>query len=1252
MLAEDVDTMAVTEEKRPEPRPVPIISDGDMMVMIYSEIQRKGIAGHHIDSMNEFVTKGIKQIITDIFTVESRMRNTRDKTEQDREISEISFKVKFTDVQLRTPQTTLFQSGLASQMTPNVARTRHLTYSNQLFVSAEVEATAYYLNGTVKTRTDRIDNHRIGSIPCMVGSQLCVTHKASRAFLKNIQEDPNSHGGYFIINGLEWAIDSLENISNNALHVYHNMHQNEVARGTYLSKPGDGFENSYYAVVRHLTSGAITLEITTGKNTKFDLPYYLVYKALGMTKDLDITNHIVYGINNTDPVTVFIMEALARAMEVDDPIFGPIQRETESEKILSFIADRIQAAHSPSGNIATARRDENVSKYIDGNLRSIVDRHIFPHIGTGIEHRMTKLRFLGHCINKMLRTEMGVFDSTDRDSYKNKRVNAAGIGLAKTFKTSFNYTVVQAVRKQLIRNFKATPFDQVQLAESVKNAIAADDLEKMLATSITTGEKVIVIKRNEVTNRISSQIIEHKNDMNLISTLNTITSPNKSAAKQNERADEMRRVHPTYLGFIDISQSADSGEKVGMNKQMASTVSICLSASSFVLRNILDNDEPRIMKLDKVSPEQITAERLTKVFLNGNWIACCRNSHEVAAHYRHYRRTGKIHHLTTIIWETLVRELYFWTDFGRLHRPLIIVYNNYAEYVEARRPTLTSRPSKEELSKKVLPKFKQWVLLTQDHINGLVRGTITMDYLREQGVIEYISADEQENTFICPNIRTLRHRANDITRMYTHCDIDQAIFGMVSLASPMGNHSNSVRNTLYTNHRRSSCGWFVLNWPYRIDKIVTLQYYCERPLVSAFSDSLTLPNGQNCIVALALHGGENTEDSIKANKSSIDCGLFNASHFHNESTDLERGEIFGNNDWLRTMDVKKDAIYSHIEGAYAKPGSVIKRGYVLIVKSAKLSKPIEPYLFVDKSIVYKKDEPMFVESVITPRNSEDALFAKVKLRAERPLSIGDKLSSRSGNKGIVAKMVPREDMPYCVDGMTPDLIVNAHSIPTRMAVNQLIEVGKAQVGVKRGCVLDGTAFRSIDIDGILSDQLRYGLRYGGARRMYNGMTGEYIDSHIFIGPTVYQRLRKFVIDEQYTMRTGPTSALTRQPLSGKNSEGGLRIGEMEKDVLTSHCVMRALSEKFYKDSDGIRLPVCRCGRRAIVNSKQNLYRCLHCGDAADIAMVPSSWVANLFMHEAANMNVEMRLGLQPYEFTTPAQPVNAQNTEPNNNNNP
>jgi len=1362
----------------------PLITTNDMMMLIYAEIRKKKIAGHHIDSMNSFLRVGIEQIATKIMVIEGRQRNQRDKTEEDREIVDIHYKVNVTSINLTPPATIKYKSGTPQLLTPQMAMTKNLTYSAQMFINANITATATLRNGTTKVRTADIVNHRIASIPCMTGTEICHTYNASSDTLKFLGEDPHGTGGVMIISGKKWTIDNLENLTNNTAHVYKNMHLNELARGTFLSKAGDTFENSYMIVLKYLNNGLITIEIPNIKGKEFEMPYYLLFRALGMTRDKEIVNHIVYGVDNKDLITTRLLEILEKSFQADDGKFTEIRHSTNPTEIIEYIARKI----TENANSIAVRRDENITKYLNSNILSIFDKYIFPHIGTGIEHRIKKLRFLGHLINRLLLVFMGVIESTDRDSYESKRAFAAGTSFAKTFKTDYNYAVVKEIKQHLGKDFKNTPFSQVQLIESVKGAINSEGLERLLTQSIVTGNKTITIKRNEITNRMSSTALYYKNDLAVKSTLNTINTPDNSASKQNERADEMRRVHGTYAGFLDISQSADTGEKVGKQKQMGCTASIVNATSSFVLKDQLASD-PDIISLDDAPPERIAYEKLAKVFVNGDWIGCCKASHRLVAKYRTMRRHGDIHRLTTIVWKLLVREVYFWVDVGRLVRPLVIVYNNLEEYVRSIRVHGNSTDDKttepdDKKSGKV--EFQQWTKLTREHIIGLRTKKLTMQDLVEQRIVEYISPEEQENAYLARNIILLREHAHNIQFMYTHCDIDQAIFGLVSLASPMANHSNATRITYYTNHRKQSAGWFVLNFPMVIDKNVTFQHYGERPLISTFTDSLTYPNGHNLIIGLAIDGGENQEDSITFNQSSIDCGAFNAAYYYYESAELDKNEQFSNPDYARTMDIKKDAVYEYTHGGFIAEGTRLKKGYVLIVKAAKIPKPVDQYLYMDKSIVYKYEEEAFVERVIVTRNAEDALICKVKIRANRSLGVGDKLcltpdhdvltgrgwipianvtmddlvaclnpdhtysmhrpteihvydhdddvyevengqvsqqvtlnhkmyvringdtsgndlsdfkltearkvigrnasylvglhypqetrpissteerivhysgkvycltiptgifyvmrneihswtgnSSRMGNKGIVSNLIPRCDMFYCEDGLIPDALVNPHSVPTRMAVNQLIEELIAIIAALMGIHIDATSFNGLDLKAAIKKlETDHKIKYAGNRRVYSGRTGEWKDNMIFVGPTTYQRLQKYVIDDHYAIREGPNNALTRQPLDGKNKDGGLRIGEMETWALSAAGVVRALHEKFYKHSDGINIHVCRiCSDRAIINEKMGIYKCKRCGDQADIVTVSSGWSANLFFNEASAMNAKMLFGVAPHMFS-------------------
>lgn len=1195
----------------------PALNSADMLMLLYAERTRKKTSGHHLDSMNSFYRTGMRQIITKVFTIDRTIRNQRDKDEEDRQIDEIKYHVEFTDVKQYPPTTRKYKSGSVQVLTPAMARVKGKTYACPTFIDAKITATATLKDGSTKVRTDEVKDARIGAIPCMVGSELCNTYNCSAETLKALEEDPRDPGGYFIIKGYEWTVDNLENMAHNSFQVHKNMHQNELARGSFLSKPGDAFENSYELIMRYLNTGAITIEITANKHNKMEIPYFLIFRALGMTRDSEIIDNIVYGLHNTDPVSTSLMSMLERAFNAPDPMFGPLRQNTNPAEIIQFIAARITQA-----NTEAAKKDDNIAKYLNGDIASIFDTYILPHIGNGIEHRIRKLRFLGHLINKLLRVYMGIVEPTDRDRYDEsvKLVHAAGISLAKTLKTTFNYAIVQEIRNRLDKDFKSTPFSSVQMAESIKTAVNSDDLERMMSQSITSGNKTITIRRSEITNRVSSQTLYRKNDLNAFSTLNTINTPNTSSNKQNERADVMRRVHPSYTGFVDPSQSADTGEGVGMSRQMTIGASITGASSGALLRAELLAD-PDVIPLDDCVPARISAEKLAKIFVNGYWVGLCARSHDLARKYREKRRASEIHPDVSIVWEIAQRELYFYTCFGRVRRPLVIVYNNLEEYIDNWRNGDRTA------------KFRQWVRLTHEHVQGLRRGTVTISDLRAQGILEYITAGEQRNTYIAANLDILRQNVGSLQHIFTHLDCDQALFGIVTLASPGVDHSNATRNTYFTNQRKQAAGWFALNYPYRIDKNTTFQHYCEYPLVSTLSDAETNPCGMNPIVAIISHGGFNMEDSITANASSIDCGMYNAAVYTSEKAELDKNEQFGNPDYAQTLDIKRDATYEFTENGVVKENTVVRRNTVMIVRSSKMPKPVGTYLYVDRSVVYKKNEPVFVERVIRTRNDDDAFFVKLKLRANRPLGVGDKMSSRTGNKGIVANLVPRCDMPFTESGLIPDLLVNPHSIPTRMAINQLIECMLSLLAAMMGTHIDMTAFRNHDIPQVMKMLEAYGVKYGGHQRMYNGRTGDWLDTMIFIGPTTYQRLLKYVIDDHYAMRTGPTNAITNQPTEGKNMEGGLRLGEMEKDVMCAHGTARAIDEKFYTDSDGASVPICRgCGNRAIVNEKLNLYRCKYCGDDADIANVRASTAANVLWAECAAMNVKMTFGLQPHAY--------------------
>ncbi len=236
-------------------------------------------------------------------------------------------------------------------------------------------------------------------------------------------------------------------------------------------------------------------------------------------------------------------------------------------------------------------------------------------------------------------------------------------------------------------------------------------------------------------------------------------------------------------------------------------------------------------------------------------------------------------------------------------------------------------------------------------------------------------------------------------------------------------------------------------------------------------------------------------------------------------------------------------------------------------------------------------------------------------------------------KGCVALTMRDSDMPFVAEtGERISIIFNTHGIPSRRTIGMFYEMQVAKACAQRGTHSDATIFKKFDQEAVGDDLESMGFHRYGYQRLVNGLTGEYIDALIFSGPIYYQRLQKFVVDVVYSITHGPSDAITHQPLDGKASSGGLRIGEMEQWCLTAHGVPRFMSEKFRDHSDGYDYYICKCGRQAIVNTRKNIYKCKYCKDNSEIVRVPTTWSSKLFMQEMNAMNVGVKMHPEPFEY--------------------
>ena len=281
------------------------------------------------------------------------------------------------------------------------------------------------------------------------------------------------------------------------------------------------------------------------------------------------------------------------------------------------------------------------------------------------------------------------------------------------------------------------------------------------------------------------------------------------------------------------------------------------------------------------------------------------------------------------------------------------------------------------------------------------------------------------------------------------------------------------------------------------------------------------------------------------------------------------------------------------------PGSRVSGGDVLIGKTKpmatlKESSRSQVIQRKDESTCMRLSEQGIVDRVMVTTNADGQRFVKVRVRNIRIPQVGDKFASRHGQKGTVGFAYRHEDMPFTQDGITPDIIVNPHAIPSRMTIGHLFECLLSKVGALSGEEGDATPFTDVTVEDVSMRLHKMGYQKRGNEAMYNGHTGRRLKARIFLGPTYYQRLKHMVDDKIHSRARGPIAKITRQPLEGRARSGGLRFGEMERDCLVAHGTANFLRDRLFWNSDAFRVHLCdSCGMFAHADLDNQVFSCKH-----------------------------------------------------------
>jgi hypothetical protein len=448
---------------------------------------------------------------------------------------------------------------------------------------------------------------------------------------------------------------------------------------------------------------------------------------------------------------------------------------------------------------------------------------------------------------------------------------------------------------------------------------------------------------------------------------------------------------------------------------------------------------------------------------------------------------------------------------------------------------------------------------------------------------------------------------------------------------------------------KQALGVYALNFDQRMDKTAYVLTYPTRPLVDTrlmnFIHLNKIPSGCQIHVAIMTHTGYNMEDSLLINKGSIDRGMFGATIYHTEKDEdknIIRDEIIRcKPDPAKTRGIKFGNYDKVNSQGFIPENTLVEDRDVIIAKIIPIKEnrndPTKVIKFEDQSHVFSTAEDTYIDKNYSGRNGDGYNCAKVRTRTHRKPGFGDKFSSRHGQKGTCGNIIPEDDMPFTKDGLRPDIIINPHAIPSRMTIGQLKEMLLGKVLLALGLFGDGTSFGTLDVKTIAEELQKVGYESYGNEVMYNGLTGEQLETSIFMGPVFYQRLKHMVADKVHSRATGPMVSLTHQPAEGRSRAGGLRIGEMERDVLISHGATRFCKERLFDSSDKYQVNVCKkCGMIAACNDGNNntkfytnsdftVHLCKTCGNKTDFALVDMPYANKLLFQELQTINVVPRI---------------------------
>ena len=1134
---------------------------------------------HHIDSYDQFMTTDIVKIIQSrnpILILKDLIR-PEDST----------YKVRIelyvggesgTEITIGTPTISLKQGEEDIRLLfPNEARLRNLTYASTVTANILVKITLTELDrdgkdGLRRTVLDlppeTFQNVPLLKMPIMLQSRFCVLHNKPSEFLKEAGECPEDYGGYFIVDGSEKVLITKQEQAFNTLYITpkdndpKDPHMKVFSSISCLSEKTRQVKRIN---IRLRDDDTILVDLPFVRDP---VPLFIVFRALGVQTDEDI-------------------------MRLMFPDFETPEAKLFMPKLHSCILE----AYPFLNTWSCVQYIKHLTKgFGEIHVLDILRNQTFVHMPND---SMSQALFLAECVRSLLRVNEGFEKQTDRDDIRNHRCLTSGFLLQMLFNNSY-ILWTKAIKLDFEREYETNK--AAYSGENIRRLFDPMAAIKTFAQNGSLSDKVMKGFKGSWDTGLGEDKEGVLQSLSRLSYTDFMSHCRRIVLEFDTtmKSQGPRRLHTSQYGYFCTSETP-GGSSIGISKNMSILTAFSIETPTEDLLTWLYT-RGSVYKMADVLDTQRSS--YVPVFLNGGLIGMTAKPELLTRVLKVFKRSGVLPYSVSATFSIHNRRLLLYMDSGRPLRPMVWVEGGVFASIAKIKELKTWRDL-------VLGTGNDRPLSSTLFVDPFQGETLTMEQYIErltpqQGVLEYIDPYEQNAAFVANFPEQIRPET-------THVEVHPStILSMMTSLIPFSHHNQSPRNQLGDSQSKQAVSLYATNWQNRFDNSAHVLCYGEAPLCrTLYANYLgegKMPYGQNIVLAIAFWSGYNQDDGIVFNHDAFERGLFRTISYRSYekaeeddpkvNTKIRIGNP-ANPDLMAWKNLNPGLDYSKLdENGIIKVGEFCDETTAIV--GAYLTD--EAGGIKDHSLAPQVWTRGRVEKVVIVVNNQGLRLVKIRISQDRIPELGDKFSNRHGQKGTIGVMLRGHDMPRSANGIVPDMIMNPHAIPSRMTIAQNLEqlFGKAVAGA--GTTADCTAFMNDGSpEGVIGSMLE-GLGYEkyGNEILYNGATGEQIPASIFLGPVYGMRLKHMVEDKWQARGKGRKEVMTHQPTGGRGNQGGLKIGEMDRDAIVCHGLASFLTESFMKRSDGEIVPFCTsCGTVPIYNPKLSISLCPMCDGPAE-----------------------------------------------------